>query len=97
MNTNLHRLKDHIGQGQIRIPKKDRWAHNNAKLLHCHSELFCSHGLVIFFLIICNNVLWLHINDSAIYANIFRTLEMDGGRLETRKVKLELYQVHMLR
>ncbi len=30
--TNIN-VKDHIGQGQIRIPKKGRWAHNNVKLL----------------------------------------------------------------
>ncbi len=31
--TNI-KVKDHIGQGQIRIPKKGRWAHNNVKLLN---------------------------------------------------------------
>ncbi len=28
------RIKGHIGQCQIRILKKGRWAHNNVKLLH---------------------------------------------------------------
>ena len=28
------KVKDHIGQGQIRIPNKGGWAHNNVKLLH---------------------------------------------------------------
>ncbi len=27
-------VKDHMGQGHIRIPYKGRWAHNNVKLLH---------------------------------------------------------------
>ncbi len=28
------KVKGHIGQGQRRILKKGRWAHNNVKLLH---------------------------------------------------------------
>ncbi len=28
------KVKGHIGQGQIRVPKKGRWAHINVKLLH---------------------------------------------------------------
>ncbi len=28
------RVKGHIGQDQIRIPSKGRWAHNNVKMLH---------------------------------------------------------------
>ena len=28
------KVKRHVGQGQIRIPKKGRWTHNNVKLLH---------------------------------------------------------------
>ncbi len=32
---NSFHIKGHIGQGQIIIPKKGRWAHNNIKLLHC--------------------------------------------------------------
>ncbi len=33
--TNI-KVKGHVGQvkGQIRIPEKGRWAHNNVKLLH---------------------------------------------------------------
>ncbi len=27
-------VKGHEGQGQIRVPKKGRWAHDNVKLLH---------------------------------------------------------------
>ncbi len=27
-------VKGHVGQGQIRVPNKGRWAHNNVKLLH---------------------------------------------------------------
>ncbi len=32
------RVKGHIGQGQIRIPKKGRWAHNNINLLPRHNS-----------------------------------------------------------
>ncbi len=28
------RVKGHIGQVQMRVPKKGRWAHINVKLLH---------------------------------------------------------------
>ncbi len=31
-----------MGQGQIRVPNKGRWAHNNVKLLHCFLFLFLS-------------------------------------------------------
>ncbi len=27
-------VKGHVGQGQIRVPNKGRWAHDNVKLLH---------------------------------------------------------------
>ncbi len=27
-------VKGHMGQGQIRVPNKGRWAHDNVKLLH---------------------------------------------------------------
>ena len=30
----LVKVKGHMGQGQIRVPNKGRWAHNNVKLLH---------------------------------------------------------------
>ncbi len=26
----------HVGQGQMRVPNKGRWAHDNVKLLHFH-------------------------------------------------------------
>ncbi len=28
------KVKGHVGQGQIRVPNKGRWAHDNVKLLH---------------------------------------------------------------
>ncbi len=28
------KVKGHVGQGQISVPKKGRWAHDNVKLLH---------------------------------------------------------------
>ncbi len=28
------KVKGHVGQGQIRVPDKGRWAHDNVKLLH---------------------------------------------------------------
>ncbi len=31
-------VKGHMGQGQIRVPYKGRWAHDNVKLLHCIIE-----------------------------------------------------------
>ncbi len=34
------KVKGHVGQGQIRVPNKGRWAHDNIKLLHftvCHA------------------------------------------------------------
>ena len=33
-NVTWVRVKGHIVQGQIRMPNKGRWAHNNVKLLH---------------------------------------------------------------
>ena len=38
-NVTWVKVKGHIGQGQIRVPKKSRWAHINVKLLHFFS--FC--------------------------------------------------------
>ena len=32
-------VKGHMGQGQIRVPNKGRWAHNNVKL-HSASAVF---------------------------------------------------------
>ncbi len=37
-------VKGHVGQGQIRIPKKGRWAHNNVKLLHIITDLITNCG-----------------------------------------------------
>ncbi len=38
------KVKGHVGEGQINIPNKGRWAHDNVKLLHF---LFpCSRGEV---------------------------------------------------
>ncbi len=28
------KVKGHINQGQVRVPNKGRWAHDNVKLLH---------------------------------------------------------------
>ncbi len=32
--SHCYKVECHIGHGQIRIPKRDRWADNNVKLLH---------------------------------------------------------------
>ncbi len=46
------KFKDHIGQGQIRIPKKGRWAHNNVKLLHfLFSDMNLLQDFIFFFLV----------------------------------------------
>ena len=33
-----HKYQGHVGQGQISIPNKGRWAHNNVKLLYFFSN-----------------------------------------------------------
>ncbi len=35
----LVKVKVHLGQGQIRVPNKGRWAHINVKLLHVFVNL----------------------------------------------------------
>ncbi len=39
-----HRVKVHMGQGQIRVPNKGRCAHDNVKLLHLN--LICKSKLI---------------------------------------------------
>ncbi len=38
------KVKGHVGQGQIRVPKKGRWAHDNVKLLHLFNAMY---GLIL--------------------------------------------------
>ncbi len=39
VKVHMGQVKGHMGQGQIRVPNKGRWAHDNVKLLH-----FIRHG-----------------------------------------------------
>ncbi len=42
------KVKGHLGQCQMRVPNKGRWAHINVKLLHfLISAGFCEHGAII--------------------------------------------------
>ncbi len=42
-NVTRVNVKGHIGQVQMRVPKKGRWAHINVKLLHFHMHKFLQH------------------------------------------------------